>query len=130
MLDAGGILTLLGDQSAGKKGCWVTFFGRPASTHKAVSLFSLGNEAPTMVSYARRIGRPLHYEVGPEAIGDPREPDFAAAERAALGPMVHRPSGESHSPGAGPVLVAPPPLEGPADGAGAEGARSEQSAAA
>jgi KDO2-lipid IV(A) lauroyltransferase len=76
VLNAGGILTLLGDQSAGKKGCWVTFFGRAASTHKAVSLFSLGNEAPTMVSYARRIGRPLEYEVGPQAICDPREPGF------------------------------------------------------
>jgi len=76
-LDAGGILTLLGDQAAGKKGCWVTFFGRAASTHKAVSLFSLGSEAPTMVSYARRIGRPLEYEVGPQAICDPREPGFA-----------------------------------------------------
>jgi KDO2-lipid IV(A) lauroyltransferase len=77
LLDAGGILTLLGDQSAGKKGCWVTFFGRPASTHKAVSLFSLGSEAPTMVSYARRMGRPLQYEVGPQAIVDPRDPGFA-----------------------------------------------------
>jgi KDO2-lipid IV(A) lauroyltransferase len=76
VLDAGGILTLLGDQSAGKKGCWVTFFGRPASTHKAVSLFSLGSDAPTMVSYARRFGRPLVYEVGPQAIVDPREPGF------------------------------------------------------
>jgi KDO2-lipid IV(A) lauroyltransferase len=76
VLDGGGILTLLGDQSAGKKGCWVTFFGRPASTHKAVSLFSLGNEAPTMVSFARRTGKPLQYEVGPKAIVDPREPGF------------------------------------------------------
>lgn len=76
VLDSGGILTLLGDQSAGKKGCWVQFFGRPASTHKAVSLFSLGNEAPTMVSYARRLGKPLQYEVGPQAIVDPREPGF------------------------------------------------------
>jgi KDO2-lipid IV(A) lauroyltransferase len=77
VLDAGGILTLLGDQSAGKKGCWVEFFGRPASTHKAVSLFSLGSGAPTMVSYARRIGEPLHYEVGPQATCDPLDPDFA-----------------------------------------------------
>ena len=77
VLDQGGILTLLGDQSAGKKGCWVTFFGRPASTHKAVSLFSLGNDAPTMVSYARRLGKPLQYEVGPEAIIDPRDAEFS-----------------------------------------------------
>jgi KDO2-lipid IV(A) lauroyltransferase len=76
VLARGGILTLLGDQAAGEKACWVDFFGRPASTHKAVALFSLGNDAPTMVSYARRIGAPLHYEVGPEAVCDPRDPDF------------------------------------------------------
>lgn len=76
VMGRGGILTLLGDQHAGKKACWVNFFGRPASTHKAVALFSLANDAPTMVSYARRRDRPLHYEVGPEAICDPRDPDF------------------------------------------------------
>ncbi len=76
MLERGGILTLLGDQHAGQRQCWVNFFGKPASTHKAVSVFSLGNQAPTMVSYARRVGRALHYEVGPEAICDPRDPNF------------------------------------------------------
>jgi KDO2-lipid IV(A) lauroyltransferase len=54
----------------------VNFFGRPASTHKAVAAFSLANGAPTMVSYARRLGGPLHYEVGPEAICDPRDANF------------------------------------------------------
>jgi KDO2-lipid IV(A) lauroyltransferase len=29
-----------------------------------------------MVSYARRLGEPLHYEVGPQAICDPLEPGF------------------------------------------------------
>jgi KDO2-lipid IV(A) lauroyltransferase len=77
VLDSGGILTLLGDQAAGKKGCWVNFFSRPASTHKAVSLFSLGSDAPTMVSYARRLGKPLEYEVGPRAIVDPLQPGFS-----------------------------------------------------
>ncbi len=77
LLARGGILTLLGDQHAGQKQCWVDFFGRPASTHKAVALFSLANEAPTMVSYARRRGGPLHYEVGPAAICDPRDPNFS-----------------------------------------------------
>jgi Kdo2-lipid IVA lauroyltransferase/acyltransferase len=76
VLERGGILTLLGDQHAGQRQCWVDFFGKPASTHKAVSVFSLGNGAPTMVSYARRLDRPLHYEVGPEAICDPRDPNF------------------------------------------------------
>jgi KDO2-lipid IV(A) lauroyltransferase len=76
VLESGGILTLLGDQAAGEKACWVNFFGRPASTHKAVAAFSLANQAPTMVSYTRRLDRPLHYEVGPEAICDPRETSF------------------------------------------------------
>lgn len=76
VLSSGGILTLLGDQSAGKKACWVSFFGRPASTHKAVALFTLANDAPTMVSYARRLEAPLRYEVGPEVVIDPRDPDF------------------------------------------------------
>jgi KDO2-lipid IV(A) lauroyltransferase len=76
VLGRGGILTLLGDQAAGEKACWVNFFGRPASTHKAVAAFSLVHDAPTMVSYARRLERPLHYEVGPVAICDPRSPDF------------------------------------------------------
>jgi KDO2-lipid IV(A) lauroyltransferase len=76
VMERGGILTLLGDQHAGQRQCWVDFFGKPASTHKAVSVFSLGNQAPTMVSYARRLDRALHYEVGPEAICDPRDPSF------------------------------------------------------
>ena len=76
VLSRGGILTLLGDQAAGEKACWVKFFGRPASTHKAVAAFSLANGAPTMVSYARRLDRPLHYEVGPEVICDPRDSAF------------------------------------------------------
>jgi KDO2-lipid IV(A) lauroyltransferase len=76
VLEQGGILTLLGDQAAGEKACWVSFFGRPASTHKAVAAFSLVNGAPTMVSYARRMDKPLHYEVGPEAICDPQSAGF------------------------------------------------------
>jgi KDO2-lipid IV(A) lauroyltransferase len=76
VLARGGILTLLGDQHAGQNQCWVDFFGKPASTHKAVSVFSLGNQAPTMVSYARRLDRVLHYEVGPAAICDPGDPNF------------------------------------------------------
>lgn len=76
VLENNGILTLLGDQAAGQRQCWVDFFGKPASTHKAVSVFSLGNRAPTMVSYARRLEKPLHYEVGPVAICDPRDPSF------------------------------------------------------
>ncbi len=45
VLKAGGLLCLLGDQHAGEKGCWVDFFGRPASCHKALPLFALERRA-------------------------------------------------------------------------------------
>lgn len=73
LLEAGASLAVLGDQAAGPKGCWVDFFGRPASTHKAVAVFALANDAPLIVGYARRTGAPLQYEVGFEAVLDPRE---------------------------------------------------------
>jgi KDO2-lipid IV(A) lauroyltransferase len=73
VLERGGLVGVLGDQAAGAKGCWVDFFGRPASTHKAVAVFALSNNAPLLVGYARRLGRPLCYEIGVEAIADPRD---------------------------------------------------------
>ncbi|MEX2141844.1 MAG: lysophospholipid acyltransferase family protein [Pirellulales bacterium] len=63
-------LSVLGDQHAGPKGCWVDFFGAPASTHKAIALFALSNDAPLAVGYARRLDQPLEYEMGVEAIAD------------------------------------------------------------
>jgi KDO2-lipid IV(A) lauroyltransferase len=64
-------LSVLGDQHAGPKGLWVDFFSTPASTHKAIALFALANHAPVAVGYGRRLDRPLHYEMGVEAIADP-----------------------------------------------------------
>lgn len=78
LLRGGGILALLGDQAAGKRGCWVSFFGRPASTHKAVSLFTLGFEAPTMVMATQRRGEPLRYLIRHGGTIDPRDEAFAA----------------------------------------------------
>ncbi len=63
LLERHSTLILLGDQHAGQKGCWVEFFGKPASTHKSIGLFVLGNEAPLGISYSRRIGGPLQYEI-------------------------------------------------------------------
>jgi Kdo2-lipid IVA lauroyltransferase/acyltransferase len=72
MLARGRMMTFLADQYAGSKGCWVEFFGRPASTHKAIALFALGNDAPLVVGYARRRRRPLHYDLVIESVADPR----------------------------------------------------------
>ncbi|MEM6331458.1 MAG: lysophospholipid acyltransferase family protein [Planctomycetota bacterium] len=77
VLDGGGTLALLGDQAAGEKACWVNFFGRPASTHKAVSLFTLSYAAPTLVLAAQRIGGPLRYRGVLGGAIDPQAPGFA-----------------------------------------------------
>ena len=71
VLDAGALLSMLGDQHAGNKGCWVDFMGRPASCHKAVALFTLIQKAPMIVTYAVRRGEPLHLEIGCNGIADP-----------------------------------------------------------
>ena len=76
ILNQGGTLVLLGDQFAGQNGCWVEFFGRAASTHKAVSVFTLGSEAPTAVSSALRREGPLTIEMQVADIVDPRNADF------------------------------------------------------
>jgi KDO2-lipid IV(A) lauroyltransferase len=71
VLNAGGAIALLGDQHAGRKGCWIDFLGRPASCHKAVALFTLLSGAPLLVSYGKRIGGPLQFEIGVHEVADP-----------------------------------------------------------
>ena len=70
ILDSGGTLSLLADQHAAK-GCWVDFMGRPASCHKAVSVFTMTANAPLLVCYVRRLNKPLHFEVGLAGFLDP-----------------------------------------------------------
>ena len=79
ILRSGGTLSLLGDQHAGDKGCWVEFLGRPASCHKAVALFTLSSGAPQLVCYVRRTGRPMHFEVGVVGVADPETWDTGLA---------------------------------------------------
>jgi KDO2-lipid IV(A) lauroyltransferase len=72
LLAAGAKVTFVADQYAGRKGCWVNFFGRPASAHKAIALFALQHDAPVFVGYCRRAERPLHYDLVLKATHDPR----------------------------------------------------------
>jgi KDO2-lipid IV(A) lauroyltransferase len=74
LMKSGQILTILGDQYAGPKGCWVDFFGHPTSCHKAIALFTLTAGAPLAVVYARRVGGPLQLEIGLAGLADPRLP--------------------------------------------------------
>ena len=73
VLRDGGVLSFLADQDAGERGMFVEFFGRPASTHKAIALLALEHRAPVVVGYARRVGPGFRYEVGCEEVIDPDE---------------------------------------------------------
>ena len=75
---------VLGDQHAGDKGCWVDFFGRPASCHKAIALFPLTSGAPLAVSYARRAHKPLTFELGMAGLADPQSPTEEMASLTTL----------------------------------------------
>jgi KDO2-lipid IV(A) lauroyltransferase len=72
VLGQGGTMAFLADQYAGSKGCWVDFFGRPASAHKAIALFALDNNARLVVGSSRRLEKPLEYELVLEGVADPQ----------------------------------------------------------
>jgi KDO2-lipid IV(A) lauroyltransferase len=63
ILKGNGVLATLGDQDAGQRGLFVDFFGRPASTHKAVALLALEHRVPILVTGVRKVGEPLRYQV-------------------------------------------------------------------
>ncbi|MFG0260980.1 MAG: lysophospholipid acyltransferase family protein [Novipirellula sp. JB048] len=71
-LQNGGVLSLLADQHAGDKGCWLPFLGVPASSHKALALFSLSSNAPMLVSFTIRAdGEPMKFVSGCVGVADP-----------------------------------------------------------
>ncbi len=73
VLSSGGTMAFVADQYAGEKGCWIEFFGRPASAHKAIALLALEHDAPVAVCYARRLGAPMRFEMVTQAMADPRD---------------------------------------------------------
>jgi KDO2-lipid IV(A) lauroyltransferase len=58
-----GVLATLGDQDAGQRGLFVDFFGRPASTHKAVALLALEHRVPMLVIGVRKVAEPMRYRI-------------------------------------------------------------------
>jgi KDO2-lipid IV(A) lauroyltransferase len=83
VLQTGGILALLGDQNAGRKGCVVEFLGRDASCHKALALFALLNRAPMFVITCTRAKEPLRFTMSLDGLLDPalNPPQFGSVER-------------------------------------------------
>ena len=67
-----GTMAFLADQYAGDKGCWVEFFGRPASAYKAIALLAMEHQAPVAVCASPRLGQTMHFEMVLEAMTDPR----------------------------------------------------------
>src|SRR5439155_14908573 len=79
LLRSGGVIGTLADQDAGQRGLFVAFFGRPASTHKAVALLALEHGVPMAVVGTPRLnGRyrvligdlifPEEYDKHPDAV--------------------------------------------------------------
>jgi KDO2-lipid IV(A) lauroyltransferase len=71
VLENGGVLATLADQDAGPRGVFVDYFGRPASTHKAVALMAIEYNVPMVV-----VGTPFYdgkYHLLPMNLIDPAD---------------------------------------------------------
>lgn len=75
VIEENGRLAFLADQSAGPKGCWVDFFGKPASAYKAMALLSQQYNAPILVCDVSRVGGvPMKFRIEPLGLYDPLDP--------------------------------------------------------
>ena len=84
VLRQGHLLGILADQYAGSKGSWVKFFGKSASTHKAVALLALTEGARLIVATVRRDGGPMQYVETFHAEFDPRTATTEATNPTAI----------------------------------------------
>jgi len=73
VLRNGGALAFIADQNAGRKGLFVDFFGRKASTYRSIALLAREYNVPIIVGYARRTSKRFEYEVGVSRIILPSE---------------------------------------------------------
>ncbi|MEZ6123189.1 MAG: lysophospholipid acyltransferase family protein [Planctomycetaceae bacterium] len=83
-MESGGCASLLCDQDAGRRGVFVDFFGKPASTFKSIALLALQYDAVVIVGGAWRLpdaeqtgSRWRQFELCTEAVIDSR--DFTTA---------------------------------------------------
>jgi demethylmenaquinone methyltransferase/2-methoxy-6-polyprenyl-1,4-benzoquinol methylase len=63
----------IADQDAGRKGAFVDFFGRKASTYKIIALMAMQYEVPVVIGYGKRLDEDDHFEIGIERIILPHE---------------------------------------------------------
>ncbi len=69
----GDTLCFIADQDAGRKGVFVPFFGRKASTYKSIGLLAISNNIPIGVGYSRRVDNRFFFEIGVNRIIFPEE---------------------------------------------------------
>lgn len=73
VLNANGLLGFIADQDAGRKGTFVDFFGRLASTYKSIALLAMRHQVPVIVCYGRRLSEHYRFEIGVQRIIYPAE---------------------------------------------------------
>ena len=111
VLSAGGAMTFLADQYAGAKGCWVEFFGRPASAPQ-------GDRTTRAGAQREGFGLCFPAKVEADAIRNEqsrndrseRRRQFAEHDPRAY-TMVHQPARRTGLFSAEPILVAAPAME-------------------
>jgi KDO2-lipid IV(A) lauroyltransferase len=59
---SGTTLGFIADQDAGRKGIFVDFFGRKASTYKSIGLLAITYNLPIVIGYCRRIDNHFFFE--------------------------------------------------------------------
>jgi len=69
----GATLCFIADQDAGKKGIFVDFFGRKASTYKSVGLIAISCNIPIVVGCSRRVDNRFYFEIVANRIIFPEE---------------------------------------------------------
>jgi Kdo2-lipid IVA lauroyltransferase/acyltransferase len=72
-LDRKETVCFIADQDAGRTGAFVDFFGRKASTYKAIALMAMQHGAPIVVGYAKRMKEQCGFEIGTQRIIYPGE---------------------------------------------------------
>ncbi|MBP7052230.1 MAG: lysophospholipid acyltransferase family protein [Phycisphaerae bacterium] len=73
LVQQGSTVGFIADQDAGRKGVFVDFFGRKASTYKSIGLLALTYNLPIVVGCSRRVGNRFFFEMGNTRIIFPHE---------------------------------------------------------
>jgi len=68
-----GVVCFIADQDAGRKGMFVDFFGRKASTYKSIGLLAMEHNAAIVAGYGKRLDEKYHFEIAVERTIYPHE---------------------------------------------------------